>query len=65
MKATVIGLLVNHWITLHSLIVLVGLIIYVITSHTLRLRRNPSAAIAWVVALVLMPYVALPLYVMV
>ncbi len=64
MKTSVIGLLVGHWMTLHGLIVLVGLIIYVITSHTLRLRRNPSAAIAWVVALVLMPYVALPLYLM-
>lgn len=54
----------SHWLTLHSLIVLAGLGIYVASSHTLHLRRHPSAAISWVVALVLLPYVALPLYLM-
>ena len=54
--------LVDHWLTLHGLIVMLGLAIYVTGSHTLHQRRNPSAAIAWVVSLVLMPYVALPLY---
>jgi len=64
MITTVYELLIGHWVTLHSLIALVGLVVYVITSRTLRLRRNPSAAIAWVVSLVLMPYLALPLYLM-
>ena len=50
------------WITLHSLVVLLGLAIYLIASHTRRQRRHPSAAIAWVVSLLLLPYVALPLY---
>jgi cardiolipin synthase len=36
--------------------------VYVLGSHTLRQRRHPAAAIAWVVSLVLLPYVALPLY---
>ena len=58
------GYLVSHWVTLHGLIVMVGLAVYVTTSHTLHLRRHPSAAIAWVVALVLLPYVTLPLYLM-
>jgi len=35
---------------------------YVLLSHTLRQRRHPSAAIAWVIMLALVPYVALPLY---
>src|SRR5271167_34334 len=52
-----------QWVTLHGLIVMLGLAIYVTASHTLRQRRNPSAAIAWVIALVLLPYVALPLYI--
>ncbi|WP_394789548.1 phosphatidylserine/phosphatidylglycerophosphate/cardiolipin synthase family protein [Rhodoferax sp.] len=39
-----------------------GLITYVTASHTLKQRRHPSAAIAWVVSLVLLPYLALPLY---
>ncbi|MGA7750517.1 MAG: phospholipase D-like domain-containing protein [Gallionella sp.] len=54
--------LVDHWVTLHGLIAMLGLAIYVAASHTLHLRRHPSAAIAWVVALVLLPYIALPLY---
>lgn len=54
----------RHWITLHGLVVLLGLAVYVIGSHTLRQRRHPSAAIAWVVSLVLLPYAALPLYLM-
>lgn len=58
------GVLVGHWATLHGLIVLLGLAVYVIASHTLHQRRHPSAAIAWVVALVLLPYVTLPLYLM-
>lgn len=58
------GYLIGHWVTLHGLIVMVGLAFYVTSSHTLHLRRHPSAAIAWVVALVLLPYVALPLYLM-
>jgi cardiolipin synthase len=36
--------------------------VYVLGSHTLRQRRHPAAAIAWVASLVLVPYVALPLY---
>ncbi len=54
--------LVGHWLTLHGLLVILGLGIYVTASHTLQQRRHPSAAVAWVVALVLLPYVALPLY---
>lgn len=51
-----------HWVTLHGLIVMLGLATYAVASHTLRQRRHPSAAIAWVISLVLLPYVALPLY---
>jgi cardiolipin synthase A/B len=56
--------IVDHWVTLHGLVVIVGLAIYVIGSHTLHQRRHPSAAIGWVMSLVLLPYVALPLYLM-
>jgi cardiolipin synthase len=57
-------LFARHWVTLHGLVVMLGLAIYAIASHTLRQRRHPSAAIAWVVSLVLLPYIALPLYLM-
>lgn len=49
-------------LTLHSLVVFFGLGIYILTSHVRRQRRHPSAALAWVVSLALIPYLALPLY---
>jgi cardiolipin synthase A/B len=55
-------LLARHWPTLHGALALLGLAIYVVGSRTLQQRRRPSAAIAWVITLVLLPYVALPLY---
>ena len=55
-------LLERHWLTLHGALVVVGVAIYVVGSRTLRQRRRPSAAIAWVIALLLLPYLALPLY---
>lgn len=51
-----------HLISLHGVVTLAALGIFVIVSHALRQRRHPSAAIAWFVSLALMPYVALPLY---
>jgi cardiolipin synthase len=56
------GSVAGQLLTLHGLFILLGLSIYVISSHTLHLRRHPSAAIAWVVALVLLPYATLPIY---
>ncbi|MDD5334951.1 MAG: phospholipase D-like domain-containing protein [Rhodoferax sp.] len=53
-----------HWVSLHSLVVLVGLTFYSVASHARKQRRHPSAAIAWVISLLLLPYLALPLYLM-
>jgi len=44
------------------MIALLGLVLYAIDSHTHRKRRHPSSAIAWFVSLLLLPYVAFPLY---
>jgi cardiolipin synthase len=49
-------------ISLHGIVVAAGLLVYVLVSHTLRQRRNPAAAVAWVITLALVPYVGLPLY---
>ena len=49
-------------ISLHGIVVIAGLMIYVLVTHTLRQRRHPAAAIAWVITLALVPYVGLPLY---
>src|SRR4051812_8091879 len=58
------SLIEHHWISLHGLTVLAGLAVYVIGSHTLHQRRPPASAVAWIITLVLVPYVALPLYLM-
>ena len=50
------------WFDVHGVIALLGLILYAIDSHTRRKRRHPSASIAWFVSLLLLPYVAFPLY---
>ena len=52
----------RYLLTLHGIVVAIGLIIYVAVARSLPQRRDPSAAIAWVVALALLPYVAVPLY---
>ena len=57
-----LNLLTSRQLTLHGLLAMLGLAVYVIASHARRQRRHPSAAIAWVISLALMPYLALPLY---
>lgn len=55
-------LLTRQELTLHGLVALSGLAIYVVASRVRQQRRHPSAAIAWVISLALMPYLALPIY---
>ena len=57
-----VALIDRHWEVLYGLLVAVGLVIYVAASHSLHQRRHPSAAIAWVLGILLVPYIALPLY---
>ena len=56
--------LARYLLTLHGIVVALGLIVYVGVARALPQRRDPSAAIAWVVALALLPYIAVPLYLM-
>lgn len=60
--AFMIELVDRHWELLDALLVTVGLVIYVAASHSLHQRRHPSAAIAWVLGILLLPYLTLPLY---
>ena len=60
--ATLAALIVSNWEMLDALAVAVGLVIYVAASHSLHQRRHPSAAIAWVLGILLVPYLTLPLY---
>jgi len=55
----------NAWfprVTIHTLVIVLSLLIYVLTTRLERTRRPPSIAIAWVLGLLAMPYVALPVY---
>lgn len=49
-------------ITLHSLIIVVSVLTYVLTTRAERERRPPSIAIAWVLGMLALPYVVLPMY---
>jgi cardiolipin synthase A/B len=53
-----------HWLTAHGLITIVAVLVYVVTAHVLQQRRHPTAAIAWVLFILLAPYLALPAFLM-
>jgi len=46
----------------HFLVSAIALLVYILTSRARDQRRAPTAAIAWVLGLALVPYVMLPLY---
>ena len=56
------GLTATYGITLHGLMVVLSLLAYVVASHAFNQRRHPTAAIAWVFFILLVPYVALPTF---
>lgn len=56
------GLTFAYWLTVHGLVTLVAVLLYAITAHVLQQRRHPTAAIAWVLFILLMPYAALPAF---
>ncbi len=56
------GLKITDWLTLHELLTVVAVLIYVATSHAIQQRRHPSAAIAWMLFILLLPYLALPIF---
>ena len=55
----------NAWfprVTLHSLVIVISVLVYVLTTRVERERRPPSIAIAWVLGMIAMPYLTLPTY---
>ncbi|WHZ10675.1 MAG: Cardiolipin synthase, bacterial type ClsA [Burkholderiaceae bacterium] len=46
----------------HFIFVLFCLLIYAVSTHVGAQRRHPSAAVAWVLLIALLPYAGLPLY---
>jgi len=56
---------VNTWfppVTVHSLVIAISVLTYVLTTRAERERRPPSIAIAWVLGMFAVPYLALPIY---
>jgi len=56
------GLTLAYWLTLHGFVTLTAVMVYVLTAHVLQQRRHPTAAIAWVLFILLVPYIALPTF---
>ena len=56
------GLSPAYWLTLHGLVTALAVLTYIVASHVMHQRRHPTAAIAWVLFILLMPYVALPAF---
>src|SRR3984885_1110152 len=57
----------NIWlptVSLHSLVIVVSILAYILTTRAQRVRRPPSIAIAWVLGMIALPYLALPMYLM-
>ena len=55
----------NAWfprLTMHSLVIVISVLTYVLTTRIGEERRPPSIAIAWVLGLIAIPYLALPTY---
>jgi cardiolipin synthase len=55
----------NAWfprVTAHTLVVVISVLTYVLTTRVEHERRPPSIAIAWVLGLIAVPYIALPTY---
>jgi cardiolipin synthase len=58
---------VNAWfpkVTAHSLVIVVSVLTYVLTTRADRERRPPAIAIAWVLGMVAFPYLVFPMYLM-
>jgi cardiolipin synthase A/B len=49
-------------ISIHSLVVVVSVLVYILTTRAERTRRPPSIAIAWVLGMIALPYLVLPMY---
>ena len=60
----IFGFTSGNLLTAHTAVIAVSLVTYAAISLTRRQRRHPSAALGWVLLLLLAPYVGLPLFLM-
>jgi cardiolipin synthase A/B len=52
----------TEWLTWHGLVTVVAVLVYVISAQWTHQRRHPTAAIAWILFILLVPYLALPAF---
>jgi len=52
----------SPWVSWHTAAVVGGLLLYVVATQGLHQRRPPTAAIAWVILIALLPYVGVPIF---
>ena len=56
---------VNNWLFSEFLTHLGFLLALVLMANLLRQRRSPSSTIAWLLVILLLPYIGVPLYIMI
>ncbi|MCB2180905.1 MAG: PLDc N-terminal domain-containing protein [Desulfobulbaceae bacterium] len=54
----------NHWFESHFAIVIGVLLAVAAIGHMLQQRRAPSSTVAWLLIMVLLPYIGIPLYIL-
>ncbi|HMN79693.1 MAG TPA: phospholipase D-like domain-containing protein [Burkholderiaceae bacterium] len=55
--------ILTHWATwMHLSMSILGLLLYVASTHALQQRRHPAAAMSWILSFFFVPYLALPAY---
>lgn len=56
--------LLTFWGTwVHVSVSILGLLLYLASTHTLKQHRHPTAALSWILSFLFVPYLALPAYV--
>jgi cardiolipin synthase len=58
------SLTLAHWLTLHGFVTLIAVLTYIVSAHVMHQRRQPTAAVAWMLFILSLPYVALPAFLM-
>lgn len=53
---------ITQWISWHTGAIAIGLLLYVVATQGLQQRRPPTAAVAWVLLIALLPYLGIPLF---
>ena len=59
-----IGFLAHYDYLIDLIGSIIGVLLYVATTHTLQQRRHPAAALSWMLMFLFLPLVAIPAYIL-